>query len=104
SAFLTLQVSSREGGSTAIAVETLTVTASGVAEAAVFGSTSVWSGSGETGITLSGLAASGDGRHTLSATLSGIRVGCSVADGTLALSNGQGFAAADLGHLVVSAQ
>src|SRR6202035_5370285 len=102
SALLTLTVRTAEGGGTS-AVETLTVTASGVAEAPVFGTTTVWSGSEEAGITLSSLSATGDSDDTLSATLSGIPAGWSVRDGAVVLSNGQGFAAADLGSLVVSA-
>src|SRR5205085_75725 len=38
-----------------------------------------------------------------SATLSGIPAGWTVRDGTAALANGQGFAASDLGSLVVTA-
>src|SRR2546423_4824427 len=50
----------------------------------------------EAGITLSGLSATGDSDDTLSATLSGIPAGWTVRDGATALSNGAGFAAADL--------
>src|SRR5258708_19665981 len=52
---------------------------------------------------LSGLSATGDADDSLSATLSGIPAGWTVKDGATLLSNGQGFAAADLGLLVVSA-
>src|SRR5260370_193403 len=72
---------------------------SGVAEAPVFGTTTVWHGSEEAGITLAGLSATGDADDALSATISGIPTGWSVRDGTVALSNGQGVAASDLGRL-----
>src|SRR5260370_9924492 len=91
------------GGVGASAVEILTVNASGVAEAPVFGATSVWSGSEEAGITLSGLSATGDSDDSLSATLSGIPAGWTVPDGATALSNGAAFAAAHLGPPVVTA-
>src|SRR5204862_145687 len=100
SAFLTLTVSTSEGAG-ASAVETLTVHASGVAELPVFGATTVWSGSEEGPITLSGLSATGDSDDTLSATLSGIPAGWTVRDGAAALRNGEAFAAADLGMPVV---
>src|SRR5258708_1305726 len=101
-AVLTLTVSTAEGTGTS-AVELLSVTASGVAELPLFGTTTVWSGSEEAGITLSGLSATGDADDTLSATLSGIPAGWTVKDGATLLGNGQAFAAADLGLLVVSA-
>ena len=105
SAILTLTVSTPEGLAGTSAVETLTVVATGVAEAPSFG------GDGRVqrqrgaglGITLGGLSATGDPDDTLSATLSGIPTLWTVRDGTVALSNGQGFAAADLGSLVVTA-
>src|SRR5207244_5403964 len=102
SAFLTLTVSTAEGAGTS-AVEILSVTASGVAELPVFGATTVWQGSEEGPITLSGLSATGDADDTLSATLSGIPAGWTVRDGAAVLSNGAAFAASDLGLLVVTA-
>src|SRR5260370_37960832 len=99
---MTLMVS-RWGGRGSSGDGGLGVWASGVAEAPVFGATSVWHGSEEAGITLSGLSAAGDSDDTLSATLSGILSGWTVRDGATVLGNGQGFAASDLGLLVVTA-
>src|SRR5207248_627511 len=95
-------VSTSEGAGTG-AIETLTVHASGVAELPVFGATTVWSGSEEGPITLSGLSATGDSDDTLSANLSGIATVWTVRDGAAVLAKGAGFAAADLGLLVVPA-
>src|SRR5260370_69292 len=67
------------------------------------GTSVAWRGREEAGITLSGLRAAGDGDDTLSATLSGIPAGWTVKDGAVVLSNGAGFAASDLGSLVVTA-
>src|SRR2546428_529634 len=54
-------------------------------------------------MTLTGVSASGVGDGALSVTLSGIPAGWTVKDGAVVLSNGAGFAAADLGLLVVTA-
>src|SRR5439155_44778 len=91
------------GTVTATATASFAVTVTGVAELPVFGATTVWSGSEEGPITLSGLSATGDSDDTLSATLSGIPAGWTVRDGAAVLANGAGFAAADLGLLVVTA-
>src|SRR5439155_27600 len=48
-------------------------------------------------------SATGDSDDALSATLSGIPAGWTVRDGAAVLANGAGFAAADLGLLVVTA-
>src|SRR2546428_663213 len=54
-------------------------------------------------MTLTGVSASGVGDGALSVTLSGIPAGWTVKDGAVVLSNGAGFAASDLGLLVVTA-
>src|SRR5258708_4842198 len=100
-AVLTLTVSTAEGAGTS-AVELLSVTASGVAELPLFGTTTVWHGSEEAGITLSGLSATGDADDTLSATLSGIPPGWTVKDGATLLANGQAYVASDLVLLPVT--
>src|SRR5439155_1663033 len=102
SAFLTLTVSTAEGAGTS-AVEILSVTASGVAELPVFGATTVWHGSEEGPIALSGLSATGDADDALSATLSGLPAYSTLFRAAVVLCNGAGFAAADLGLLVVTA-
>ena len=90
------------GTQTATATTSFVVTVIDVAEPPAFGATTSWSGSEEGAITLSGLSATGDPDDTLSATLSGISAGWTVRDGETALTNGQAFAAADLGSLVVT--
>src|SRR5207237_10650228 len=62
-----------------------------------------WDGSEEVATPLAGLTGSCHTGDTSSATLSPYPTLFRSRDGTLALSNGQGFAASDLGHLVVSA-
>ena len=108
SALLTLTVSTPEGGGTS-AVEILTVTASAVAERPSFGATTTFAGSEEGPITLSGLSAAGDSDDTLSATISGVPAGWTVADPDRTLIVGTSGGASgvvrvsDLGSLVVTA-
>src|SRR5207253_2529000 len=92
-ATLTLSVTSQEGagGPAATGSETLTVTASGVAEAPSFSGPTVFSGSEEPGstITLAGIAVSGDGDDVFTAapaTVTGIPAGWTLYDGATALS------------------
>jgi hypothetical protein len=104
-ATLTLTVTSKEGaaGPATTGAETITVSATAVAEAPTFGTTKLWTGSEEGTITLSGLSATTDGDSTLTATLTGIAAGWTVKDGATTLTNGAAFAASDLGSLVVTA-
>jgi hypothetical protein len=107
-ATLTLTVTSSEGGSTATGSELLTISATGVGETPSFSPTTLWSGSAGSGITLSGLAASGDSDDTLSpATLTGLTPGWTLVDpvsgATFASSSITGIPVADLGSLVVTA-
>src|SRR5205085_445275 len=94
--------STSEGGGTS-AFLTLTVSASGVAELPVFGTTTLWQAREDASIILAQPSAVCDADDALSATLSGIPAGWTVRDGTAALANGQGFAASDLVSRVVSA-
>src|SRR5439155_598224 len=108
-AVLTLSVTSQEGagGPMTTGSETLTVTASGVAEAPSFSGPTVFSGSEEPGstITLSGIAVSGDADDVFTAapaTVTGIPLGWTLYDGATALVATSGtatFAASDLGAL-----
>src|SRR5260221_1295891 len=78
SASLTLTVSSSEGGLTTSGSEVLVVSLGAVAEAPVFSGTSVFSGSDEASLALSGItvgAADGDDTLGASATLSGLPSG-----------------------------
>src|SRR5439155_70726 len=91
-AVLTLSVTSQEGasGPTPAGSETLTVTASGVAEAPSFSGPTVFSGSEEpvSTITLSGIAVSGDADDVFTsapAPVSGIPTGWTLYDGTTPL-------------------
>ncbi|MFI4948530.1 MAG: beta strand repeat-containing protein, partial [Alphaproteobacteria bacterium] len=104
---LQLSASASEGGAGAVATTALAINVTDVAEAPSFAGGTVFSGSDEGPITLSGIAvASNDGDDTLgAATISGIAAGWSVVDGNsgVTLSNGATFAASDLGALVVTA-
>src|SRR5205085_1510544 len=110
-AVLTLTVSAQEGsgGPTASGSETITVTASGVAEAPSFSGPTSFSGSEEPGstITLGGIAVSGDGDDSFTAaTVSGIPTGWTLFDGSTALVASSGVAslpAGDLGALRITA-
>src|SRR5260370_467130 len=74
SALLTLTVSTSEGGGTS-AVEILSVTASGVAEAPVFGATTVWHGSEEGPVTARGRTATTRADRSPTAALARIPAG-----------------------------
>ncbi len=105
---LTLTANSSEHGVTATGSEILTISATGAAEAPTFGPTTTWSGS-TSEITLSGLSVTpDDSDDTLSATLSGVPSGWTVADPGMTTITGTSVGASgiipvgDLGSLVVT--
>src|SRR5258708_2411742 len=83
--------------------KTLSVTASGVAELPLFGTTTVCHGFFFEGYGVRRDLPSFPTRRSSDLTLSGIPPGWTVKDGATLLGNGQAFAAADLGLLVVTA-